>query len=257
MRILIADDEPLARARLRRLVDDLDAGSVVAEASDGAEALALTESCRPDLLLLDIRMPRMDGLEVARHLTKLSEPPAVVFTTAYDAHALAAIEACAVAYLLKPIRKNRLEVALERARTLTRAQRVALDDATVETNQVRFNLSATLNGRLRLLPIAEVRYFRAEHKYVTARHPDGELVIDDPLGTLEREFRERFMRVHRNALVALEHVSGLSRGTDGQLCIEFHGIVDRVPISRRLAATVRKALKRRPPNSHISYPGGS
>ena len=115
MRILIADDEPLARARLRWLVDDLDAGSVVAEASDGAEALALTESCRPDLLLLDIRMPRMDGLEVARHLTKLSEPPAVVFTTAYDAHALAAIEACAVAYLLKPIRKNRLEVALEGA----------------------------------------------------------------------------------------------------------------------------------------------
>ena len=242
MKILIVDDEPLARARLRSLLLELNVGDVVAEAGNGVTALDAVAEVQPELVLLDIRMPGMDGLEAASHLNKLDKPPAVVFTTAYEDHALAAFEANAVDYLLKPIRRERLRSALAKARSLTRAQLDELADADAGA---RTHLSATLQGNLKLVPVSQVRFLRAEHKYVTARFPDGELVLDESLTQLEAEFAERFLRVHRNALVATAHVRGLQRDNEGRTCIVFDGIDEQVEVSRRLLASVRKVLKSR------------
>ncbi len=244
LRVLIVDDEAPARARLAALAGDLGTVEVVGEAGNGRDALALVERCAPEVVLLDIRMPGMDGIEVARHLAALAEPPAVIFTTAYDTHALAAIEASAVDYLLKPIRRTRLAEALERSRHLTRAQRAALaaQASASDAGAARTHVSATLHGDLRLLPVDEVRYFRADHKYVVARHPGGELLLEDSLVTLEEEFAERFLRVHRNALVAVAHVRGMQRDRQGHCRIRLDGIDEGVEVSRRLAPSVRRQL---------------
>jgi len=247
MKIIIVDDEPLARSRLLAMVTELDAGEVVGEADNGADALRLMEQAAPDIVLLDIRMPGMDGIEVARHLAATLRPPAVIFTTAYDSHALAAIESNAVDYLLKPIRKPRLQAALERATTLTRAQLAGLEAVAQEGEsgrpRTRTHISATLHGNLQLLPLGEIRFFRAEHKYVTARHPDGQLIIEDTLSALEDEFEDRFVRVHRNALVAKAHVRGIERDAQGHQYVRLDGIDDLVEVSRRLASVIRRLLK--------------
>ena len=205
--------------------------------------MTLAEQAGAQLVLLDIRMPGMDGIEAARHLAQFEQPPAVIFTTAYDSHAMDAIEANAVAYLLKPVRRERLQDAILRARTPTRAQLASLQASPVATASSRTHVSATLHGSLRLVPVEAVRFFRAEHKYVIARHPDGELVLEDSLTILEEEFQERFMRVHRNALVALAYIRGVERASDGKLAIALHGVDDRVEVSRRLAGQVRRAVR--------------
>jgi two-component system response regulator AlgR len=249
MKIIIVDDEPLARSRLLAMVTELDAGEVVGEADNGADALRLVEQAAPDIVLLDIRMPGMDGIEVARHLAATLRPPAVIFTTAYDSHALAAIESNAVDYLLKPIRKPRLQAALERATTLTRAQLAGLEAVAQESAsgrvrpRTRTHISATLHGNLQLLPLGEIRFFRAEHKYVTARHPQGQLIIEDTLSALETEFADRFVRVHRNALVAKAHVRGIERGAHGHQYVRLDAVDDLVEVSRRLAPVIRRLLK--------------
>ena len=245
MKIIIVDDEPLARSRLLAMVTELDAGEVVGEADNGADALRLMEQVAPDIVLLDIRMPGMDGIEVARHLAATLRPPAVIFTTAYDSHALAAIESNAVDYLLKPIRKPRLQAALERATTLTRAQLAGLEAVVQEgeSGRSRTHISATLHGNLQLLPLGEIRFFRAEHKYVTARHPNGQLIIEDTLSGLEDEFEDRFVRVHRNALVAKAHVRGIERDAQGHQFVRLDGIDELVEVSRRLAPVIRRLLK--------------
>lgn len=243
MKILIVDDEPLARTRLKGLIEEAKAGEVVGEAGNGRAALDAVQRTGAEVVLLDIRMPEMDGLEAARHLGKLESPPALVFTTAYDAHALAAFEANAVDYLLKPIRKDRLATALAKAKSLSRAKLLDLASEQGVSQGVRTHVSATLQGNLKLVPVDQVRYFRAEHKYVTARHPEGELVMDEALSALEEEFGARFLRVHRNALVALAHVRGLERDDGGRQCVVFDGLDDRVEVSRRMLATVRKSLR--------------
>ena len=242
MKILVVDDEPPARARLKSLLAEMEGAQVVGEAGHGAAALDAVTATGAEVVLLDIRMPGMDGLEAAAHLARLEQPPAVIFTTAYDAHALEAFEANAVDYLLKPIRRERLEAALAKAGSLTRAQlrQVAGE---VEPGTSRTHVSATLHGNLKLVPVELVRYFRAEHKYVTARHPEGELVLDEALSALEEEFAGRFLRVHRNALVACAHVRGLERDGEGRHCVLFDGIEDRVEVSRRMLAQVRKTLR--------------
>ncbi|MCP5152467.1 MAG: response regulator transcription factor [Ectothiorhodospiraceae bacterium] len=245
MKILLVDDEALARERLRALVDEIGGHEVVGEAGDGEEALARVANLEPDVVLLDIRMPGMDGLEAARHLAALAQPPAVVFCTAFDDHALKAFESSAVGYLLKPVRRERLEQALLRAGRPTRAQLAAIGTGEAEHGAVgpRTHLSATLHGNLHLVPVSEVRYLRAEHKYVTVRHPGGELIVEDSLTALEREFGERFVRVHRNALVAREHVRALDRDGLGRYLVRLDGIDDRVEVSRRLAGQVRRILR--------------
>ena len=243
MKVLIVDDEPLARERLSRLMMEMDAGFVPEEAGNGPEALEKVQADGVDVVLLDIRMPGMDGIEVARHLKHLDPAPAVIFTTAYDSHALQAFEASAIDYLLKPIRRARLREALQRARSLSRRQIDALNQEDPSTEKARTHVSASLKGGLKLVPVSDVRFFRAEHKYVVARHEQGELVLDDPLNALEEEFKDDFIRVHRNALAALAHVRGLEKCDGGGYRLSFEGIADQVEVSRRCLPEVRKALK--------------
>ncbi|MGI9334162.1 MAG: LytR/AlgR family response regulator transcription factor [Gammaproteobacteria bacterium] len=243
MKIIIVDDEPLARSRLRRLLRELDATDIVGEGGTGVDAIELARETGADLVLLDIRMPSMDGIEAARHLAKFASPPAVVFTTAYDQHALDAFNASALDYLLKPIRKERLGTALERARQLTQAQAAQLAASELDRDSMRTHISAMLNGNLYLLPLDEVRFFRADQKYVAVRHVRGEVVIEESLAALEEEFGDRFLRVHRNALVASAWVRELRRGRDGRYHVQLDGVDEGVEVSRRMVSSVKQALK--------------
>lgn len=236
MRILIADDERLARERLRRLSEEVADCKVVGTASSGAETIRLADAVQPDVVLLDIRMPAPDGLETARHLIAAEPPPAIIFTTAYSEHALEAFEAQAVDYLVKPIRLERLRQALAGARRPSRAQVAAAGGAPRE------QLCARLGGELHLIPVADVHYFRAEHKYVTVRHSQGEIPLEEPLKALEDEFALGFLRVHRQALVAPAWVGGLARTAQGSAYLWFHDIADTVSVSRRHLAQVRRRL---------------
>ncbi|WJW75592.1 LytTR family DNA-binding domain-containing protein [Thiohalobacter sp. IOR34] len=240
MRLLLVDDEALARDRLRRLLAELPDTEVVGEAASGREALEQVERLQPDLVLMDIRMPEMDGLEAARHLAALPEPPAVIFTTAYGEHALEAFEAAALGYLVKPIRIERLAAALGNARRLTRAQAGRLEG---ESGRARSHLCVRQRGNLQLVPVADIRYFRADHKYVTVRTGSGELLIEESLKSLEEEFGARFVRVHRNALVARAFLQGLEKDAQGRLNVVLMGIDERLEVSRRHASALRRLLK--------------
>jgi len=243
MRILIVDDEAPARARLRRLIEGL-AGDwrVIGEAADGREALAKCASLGVDLALIDIRMPVMDGLAVAAQLARQEAPPAVIFTTAYGEHALAAFEEQAIDYLLKPVRPDRLRKALERARGLTRAQLSALTGLGTPAGEGDF-VCAHFRGGIRRVPIQEVLYFRADQKYVTARHLGGELLLEDSLKSLEERFGERFLRIHRNALVAQRYLVGLEKDIQGRAFARLSETAELLEVSRRHLPVVRRWLR--------------
>lgn len=242
MKIVIADDEPLARERLRQLLADEAGVEVVAEAGDGQEALHACAEHDPDLLLLDIAMPGIDGLEVARHLKDFERRPVVVFCTAYDAHALSAFDAEAVDYLVKPVRQERLASALQRARALAAARGDGTAPAAAAGKR-RTHLCARLRGSLRLISIDEVRYLQAEEKYVVVHHARGQDLIEESLKSLEEEFGERFVRIHRNCLVARDELVELRRSIDGQV----HAILrngDRpLDVSRRCVAQLRATIR--------------
>ncbi|MCU0756565.1 MAG: LytTR family DNA-binding domain-containing protein [Xanthomonadales bacterium] len=239
MRVLIVDDEPLARARLRALLADSDAVEVVGEAGDGRTALEAVSQLRPGVVLLDIRMPGMDGLEVARHLHGWSDAPAVVFVTAYGDQALAAFEASAVDYLLKPVREERLAVALERARRLLGPRQAP----PVEAGKVRSHLCARLRGSLKLVPVEDVLYLLADAKYVEVHYPGGSVLIEDSLVSLEQEFGERFIRIHRNCLVAAGAIAGLEKRGDGETVVTLRGTEMALEVSRRNLPNVRRWLR--------------
>ena len=241
MKILVVDDEAPARERLKRLIEEQDEWQVVAEAANGHEALERADATQPDLVLLDIRMPGMDGIETARHLAQMDEPPAVIFTTAFNEYAVEAFEASAVGYVLKPVRRGRLAEALQRASRLTRPQLVSL--ASREQHQARKHISARIRGELRLVPVRDVLYFHADQKYVTVRYPDGELLIDEPIKELEEEFANAFVRVHRSTLVAVAHIEALTKDAEGHYEIRLKGLEERFPVSRRLAPAVVRRLK--------------
>lgn len=242
MRILIVDDEPLARRRLASQIDDLAIGEVVGEADDGLTCLAAIEALAPEVVLLDVRMPGMDGLEVARHLRNLSVPPIVIFTTAYDEHALAAFESHALDYLLKPVRSERLRDALQRAETLRLGREVLAEQAPAALGRRR-HVSAVVGGALRLMPISEVLYFQADEGYASAVSKHTSLLLKDSLRALEEEFAEDFVRIHRNALLAPAHVRGLERDAEGNISVVLEGRPERLLVSRRLIAQVRKRLR--------------
>jgi len=239
MRVLIVDDEAPARARLARLVAELDDCEVAGEAGDGAEAVRAAHASGADVVLLDVRMPGMDGLEAARHLAGADPPPAVIFTTAYGDHALEAFESQAVDYLLKPVRAERLAAALVSARRSTRAQLSTVSEAA----SPRAQICARLGGGMELVPVADVAYFLAEHKYVTVRHRHGEVLIEEPLKDLEQEFGEHVLRIHRNALVAVRWVGGLRRMPGGRHAVWFKDIDDALEVSRRHLPAVRRRLR--------------
>ena len=242
MKIVIADDEPLARERLRALLSGHDGVEVVAEAGDGHQTLRACAEHDPDLVLLDIAMPGIDGLETARHLSAFDPQPAVVFCTAYDAHALSAFEAAAVDYLVKPVRPERLATALERVRTFAAGRERSLAQG---AGKRRTHLCARLRGNLRLIPIDDVRYLQAEEKYVVVHHARGEDLIEESLKSLEDEFGERFVRIHRNCLVARRELVELKRDADGHVhAILLHG--DKpLEVSRRCVSQLRDAIRQR------------
>lgn len=240
MYVLIVDDEPLARKRLRQLMDSLNGYSVVAEAENGEQALHQVQALKPDIILLDIRMPGMDGIETARHLSKLSKPPAVIFTTAYSDHALEAFGTHAVDYVLKPIKLERLEEALNAAKRPTRAQ---LKNINEDDDNVRHQMCVKIRGRLELIPVEDIRFFQADHKYVTMKTDTNEYLIEESLKSLETEFGDSFTRIHRNALVADKFIIGMNKTGNGQNCILLDSIDDKLEISRRHLALVRKKLK--------------
>ncbi len=242
MKILIVDDEPLARARLRELLRDSGAGHTTIEAENGITALELVQRENPDVVLMDIRMPGMDGLETAIHLTRLAQPPAVIFTTANDGHALQAFESSAIDYLLKPVREERLIHALNRARLLQDAQLVELRRRQPDSRR-RSHLSIRSHEGLQLVPVHEVAYLRADQKYVAVAWGNRELLLDEPLKSLEEEFSALFLRIHRNALVARSHIMALERQPDGTVAIRLRAVAESMPVSRRHLAEVRSALK--------------
>ena len=196
----------------------------------------------PDALLTDIRMPEMDGLEAAQHLQSLERPPAVIFTTAYNDYAVQAFETHAVDYLLKPVRRERLADALQHASFLSRLQANALHQAR-ETPSSRQRICASIRGCLQLIDVSDIRYFQADQKYVSVVTPDGEVLIEETLKSLEEEFADRFVRVHRNALVARGYIAGLLRDDEGHSRLQLSGIATTLEISRRHIAEIRRLVK--------------
>lgn len=242
LRVLVVDDEAPARSRMRDLLADI-AGklpvAVAGEAAGGREALRIAGNA--DVVLLDVRMPGMDGLEVARHLQKMDMPPAVIFTTAYDAYAIRAFELHAIDYLLKPIRASRLQEALTR---VVRNNVPKAETLRAMQQAPRACLSAAERGRVHLIPVEDVLFLRAELKYITIRTAEREFLIEESLTQLEQEFPDRFVRIHRNCLVARAAIRGFERsGADageGPWQVVLAGLDERLPVSRRQQHLVRE-----------------
>jgi len=241
LRVLIVDDEPPARERLHSLLAEIEGVEVVGAAANGQEALGRAHALSPDVVLLDVRMPGVDGLQAARHLNVLEEPPAVIFTTAYEEYAVAAFEAHAVGYLLKPVRKEQLAAALTRAGRLTRVQLQKLANAGGGAR--RSHIAARRREGVRLIPLEEVQYFLADQKYTTVRHLGGEDLIEDSLRSLEGEFGTAFVRIHRNALVGVRHLERIERNAEGQYLVRLRGCEAPLPVSRRMAGELKERFR--------------
>ena len=240
MKILLVDDEPLARDRLLRLLKKIEPDAQCLQASSGVEALRIVAEATPDLIFLDIRMPGMDGIEVAAQLDEMEQPPAVVFCTAYDEYALQALDHQAVAYLLKPVREKKLAQALSAAGKVNRVQLASLRPIQAERTTVT---SQTHRG-LESMALTDIECFIAEQKYVTACSAGASLLIPDTLKDLENEFPGAFVRVHRNALVSLAHIARLVR-EEGGWSVELTGVDARPAVSRRHLSEVKARLKQR------------
>jgi two-component system response regulator AlgR len=242
LRLLIVDDEPPARSRLRRMLDDVADVAVVGEAGTGTEAVALCARLSPDVVLLDIRMPGKDGIEAARHLNALEAPPAVIFTTAYDEHALEAFETQAVGYLLKPVRQEKLARAVRHAARVATSRLLEVARQS-QVGRRRAQIAARLGEQLRLIPVDDVLYFTSGQKYVTVRHRSGQDLIDESLRALFEEFEPEFVRIHRNTLVAKRHVSAVEHSADGRHLVRLKGCDDMLTMSRRHAAEALRQLR--------------
>jgi two-component system response regulator AlgR len=243
MKILIADDEAPARSRLRQMLEEHKDLEVVGEASHGRAVLKLCQELSPDIVLLDIRMPDMDGIEAARHLSTLESGPAVIFTTAYEHYAIQAFDAHAIGYLLKPVRHEKLLNSLRRASQSggTRIEHLARDE---ERLCARINICARRSSGLYLIPVSEILYVHADHKYVTVSHLNGEDLIDEPLKDLADEFRDRFIRIHRSALIALDYLDRMEKNAQGHYEVWLKHCAEPLPVSRRHVSAVKSRLMR-------------
>ena len=246
IKILVVDDEEYARERIKGLIDRYADYDVCAEAENGAEAVVMVERFQPDIALRDITMPGMDGLAAARHISGMEMPPAVIFTTAYGEYALEAFSTKATGYLMKPIRQEQLLQSLEQARSLNRAQRLEmLEQRTGGQRSSRKHICARMRGNLELIPIEDVVYFQADQKYVTVRHNGGEVIIEESLKSLETDLADRFIRIHRNALVAKSRITGLTKSDVGRTQITLDKVRDQLEVSRRHLAEVRRFVRGR------------
>jgi two-component system response regulator AlgR len=241
MKILIVDDETLARERLSRLLLELNPEAILLEAENGLVALEKTEQYNPDIVLLDIRMPGMDGIETANRLTQQDTPPAIIFITAYDEYALAAFDAEAIAYLLKPVRKEKLDKALQSAKKLNRVQLQNIKQSDNSTK--RQHLSVRIHSGLRQIYLDDIYYFQAEQKYVTVKYKGGEVLIEDSLKNLETRFADYFIRIHRNALISKQQLTAIRKDQQGRYLAELKDLGEKIEVSRRHVALVRKFLK--------------
>ena len=245
MDILICDDEPLARERLSRLVTQLG-HHVVATAAHGQQAIELADEHQPDVILLDIQMPGMDGLSCAQHLRELDPTPAIVFCTAYDKHALEAFKSNAEGYLLKPIMQQELQQVLDHLTKLTQAQmshlkqKENMDELKIKRHQIA---AKTYRG-VELVPIENIYYFLADQKYVTVRHKNGSVLIDETLKDLESEFGDQFIRIHRNALVSIQFLEGLEVVNSGQYQVRCRELDERLAVSRRHLPLLRARIQK-------------
>jgi two-component system response regulator AlgR len=246
MKVLIVDDEQPARARLKQLLDDEAAYEFAGEAENGSDAVKLAAELQPDIVLLDIRMPGLDGIETAHHLNAMENPPAVVFTTAYDEYAIDAFDARAIGYVLKPVRRSRLTAALEQASRLTPGILVSVAEQ-ANLPVTRRHICARAHGDLRLIPIEDIHCFRADQKYVTVDHKNGRDLIDESLKALAEEFCGDFVRIHRSVLVAVRYIDRIERTADGKSYVVLRDnsqVEDKeLIISRRHLAEVRRRLK--------------
>jgi two-component system, LytTR family, response regulator AlgR len=250
LKILLVDDEPLARTRLRELLGDIAiqfASEVVGEAGNGLAALEFLRQHPVDVVLADIRMPGMDGIELAGHLGACEKPPAVIFTTAYDNYAVQAFDLNAVDYLLKPVRTQRLLTALQKVTVASHPDPAVLAGiGQAVRGGGRTHLSCHERGRLLLVPVAEVLYFKADLKYVTARTAEREYLLDEALTHLESEYADRFMRLHRAVLVAKSALAGFEKAAGDE--VDAYGwallrsVPDKLPVSRRQWAPAKAAL---------------
>ncbi len=233
MNVLIVDDEAPARDRLRDLLGDIDGVRVCADLASGEAAIDYCQqnSHGVDLVLLDIRMPGCGGMATAETLRKQGRAPQIIFTTAYGDHAVEAFNLQAADYLLKPVRAERLRTALERAGALR----------AMEPSEARY-VTSQQQGRVTRINVDDVYYFIADHKYVTVRHPGGEALLEESLKQLEAEFTPRFVRIHRNALVARHLLVGMERTGGGGYCAILVGVETRLDISRRHVPEIRKLL---------------
>jgi len=240
MNVLIVDDEQLARQRLKKLLSTNTVYQIIGEAITGEDALRKVQASQPDVILMDIQMPGMGGIEAANYINRLDKPPAIIFTTAYSEYALEAFETHAIDYLLKPIKQSRLEAALDAAKRINKAQLSGLRGN--ETGKSRQKICVKSRGALELIPIEEIIYFKADQKYVTLRTAEQEYLIEESLKNLEDEFPQ-FLRIHRNALVSQDVLHGITKNNDGHACVSFAEIDDLLEISRRHLPDIRKRIR--------------
>lgn len=244
IKVLLVDDEHLARERLRRMIAKVEGFELVGEAGNGEQAINLANEHLPDLVLMDVRMPGMDGLAAAQYLSEFDPPPAVIFCTAYDDYAVEAFSSEAVGYLLKPVKQDDLEQALHRAKRINKAQLEELQQSTdLPNDEARAHIVSKTRRGVDLVPLEKVRLFQADHKYVTAYHVDGESLMDETLKDLEEEYAGRFVRIHRNALISISHIEGIERNTDGQYFVRLAELDIRPQVSRRHVAPLKKLLE--------------
>ena len=242
MRIVIVDDEPLARERLRRMIDAFPGYDVVGEAGDGSSAVHCVNETAADTVLLDVHMPGMDGLQVARQLAAADVPPAVIFVTAHSEHALSAHNSHAAGYLLKPVRRDDLGAALTRASQPSRAQMASMEAGA--PGDRRAYISARTRDGIERVAARDILYFWADQKYTTVYHMQGELLIEQSLLALEESLGDTFMRVHRKALVARRHIIGLRLDGPEGATLNVRHVREGVPVSRRRLSEVRALLER-------------
>lgn len=255
--VLIADDEPLARERLLHMLeslkDELPIGNII-QASDGLEAFELLskedddkdskdKSPQPAVAFLDIRMPRMDGLELAHHLGKMRRPPLIVFITAHDEYAVRAFDEQALDYILKPARKERIKEVFSKIDRISSVRERIADDVLKQVGMdSRSHLSVSERGKVRLIPVDDILYLKAELKYTTIKTVDKEYLTEEPLIGLEKEFGERFVRIHRNCLIPKAKLRGFERNRSeesGWVAI-IDGVSEKLPVSRRQWAQIRE-----------------
>lgn len=246
MKILIVDDEAPARDRLRQMLEESGEHTVVGDAGNGKDALRAAENLSPDVVLLDIRMPGMSGIETAHHLNTFERPPAIVFTTAYDQYAIDAFDAQAIGYVLKPVRRERLTRALAQAGRIGTATLGTVSESP-GLEQKRTHVCARVHGEMKLIPVDDIAYFQSDQKYTRVCYGGGQHLIDDSLKLLEKEFADRFVRIHRSALVAVAQIDALHKADDGEVSVRLRGGIDHdadsLKVSRRHVASVRRRLR--------------